>query len=78
MFTVNIPRVITINLEVAQGGAAPSYKLVLSPHELVRCITFFNHSEIGVTIWLFNSLPWKITIFNGKIHYKWAIYTMAM
>ena len=25
-----------------------------------------------------NIANWKITIFNGKINYKWAIYTMAM
>ena len=23
------------------------------------------------TLWWTNILPWKITIFNGKIHYKW-------
>jgi hypothetical protein len=33
---------------------------------------------VEFTIWLINSLPWKITIFNGKIIYKWTIYTMAM
>ena len=28
------------------------------------------------TIWLFNSLPWKITIFKfGKLLFLWAIYT---
>ena len=24
-----------------------------------------------ITLWWTNNLPWKITIFNGKIHYKW-------
>ena len=33
---------------------------------------------VEFTIWLINSLPWKITIFNRKIIYKWTIYTMAM
>ena len=26
------------------------------------------------TLWLFNSSPWKITIFNGKTIYKWTIF----
>ena len=26
---------------------------------------------MNVTLWWTNILPWKITIFNGKIHYKW-------
>ena len=27
--------------------------------------------EIVVTLWWTNILPWKITMFHGKIHYKW-------
>ena len=29
------------------------------------------------TLWWTNILPWKITIFNGKIHYKWP-FSIAM
>ena len=29
------------------------------------------------TLWWTNILPWKITIFNGKIHYKWW-FSIAM
>ena len=25
-------------------------------------------------LWWTNILPWKITMFNGKIHYKWTIF----
>ena len=28
----------------------------------------------GTTIWLFNSSPWNITIFNSKTIYKGAIF----
>ena len=31
----------------------------------------------GATLWWTNILLWKITIFNGKIHYKWW-FSMAM
>ena len=27
-----------------------------------------------ITLWLFNSLPWKIITFNRHIIYKWAIF----
>ena len=30
-----------------------------------------------VTLWWTNILQWKITIFNGKIHYKWP-FSIAM
>ena len=29
------------------------------------------------TLWWTNILPWKITMFNGKIHYKWP-FSIAM
>ena len=32
------------------------------------------HVAKTITIWLFNIANWKITIFNGKIHYKIAIF----
>ena len=34
----------------------------------------------GYTIWLFNSLPWKITMLLSSVShlFQWAIYTMAM
>ena len=31
----------------------------------------------AITLWWTNILPWKITIFNGKIHYKWQ-FSIAM
>ena len=31
----------------------------------------------GYPAWWTNILPWKITIFNGKIHYKWP-FSIAM
>ena len=34
---------------------------------------------MDITLWLFNSSPWKITICNRLNHlFLWAIYTMAM
>ena len=33
--------------------------------------------SIGDTLWWTNILQWKITIFNGKIHYKWS-FSIAM
>ena len=32
---------------------------------------------LALTLWWTNILPWKITIFNGKIHYKWP-FSIAM
>ena len=34
-------------------------------------------AQIGGTLWWTNILLWKITIFNGKIHYKWP-FSIAM
>ena len=45
--------------------------------------TWCYHLHQG-TIWLFNSLPWKIPTINGALvrkiicFYMWAIYTIAM
>ena len=36
-----------------------------------------NANIMGCTLWWTNILPWKITIFNGKIHYKWP-FSIAM
>ena len=33
--------------------------------------------SMGTTLWWTNSLQWKITILNGKIHYKWP-FSIAM
>ena len=35
------------------------------------------HREKRCTLWWTNILLWKITIFNGKIHYKWP-FSIAM
>jgi len=37
-------------------------------------------SAVEFTIWLFNSLPWKITMLLRTVNhlFLWAIYTMAM
>ena len=32
--------------------------------------------NMGLTLWWTNKKLWKITIFNGKIHYKWP-FSMA-
>ena len=32
----------------------------------------------GATLWWTNILPWKITMFNGKIHYKWPCSTAML
>ena len=29
----------------------------------------WSYETIGLTLWWTNILPWKITMFNGKIHY---------
>ena len=37
------------------------------------CYSYYT----SITLWWTNILPWKITIFNGKIHYKWP-FSIAM
>ena len=32
----------------------------------------------AITLWWTNILPWKITMFNGKIHYKWPFSTAML
>ena len=38
---------------------------------------FGSHCKECSTLWRTNILPWKITIFNGKIHYQWP-FSIAM
>ena len=57
-----------------QDAASPSWLSILmggipAIKTWVLCYWF--------TLWKTNSLLWKITIFNGKIHYKWP-FSIAM
>ena len=38
---------------------------------------FFRENSVLVTLWWTYKKLWKITIFNGKIHYKWS-FSIAM
>ena len=50
----------------------PDIRIRLWPHK--DCHSRMAKSN---TLWWTNILPWKITIFNGKIHYKWP-FSIAM
>ena len=50
-----------------------------SSHVCCPGIILFNSRLYisGTTLWWTNSLQWRITMFNGKIHYKWP-FSIAM
>ena len=43
----------------------------------VGYVALNSMGKISTTLWWTNILQWKITIFNGKIHYKWP-FSIAM
>ena len=44
----------------------------------VSWLRIFPVSFPSSTLWWTNILPWKITMFNGKIHYKWYIWPIEI
>ena len=72
---VNIPQPETQTLARrvwwSSLGQAPEVPLAWLEHVLGTWFSIYG------TLWWTNILPWKITIFHGKIHYKWP-FSIAM
>ena len=60
-----------ISSPVARSQNRMQWRTSMAPMEDGCGLTSWINSHVMVTLWWTYKKLWKITIFNGKIHYKW-------